>query len=82
MADSPTKSNPSSDETLAAAITNAICAANLVNEQKLTRIRDGLAKGTLSVKGGVKVDQCGGVKGSVPWGRNSRDFGGRRGSGA
>jgi hypothetical protein len=48
MADSPTKSNPSSDETLAAAITNAISAANLVNEQKLTRIRDGLAKGTLS----------------------------------
>lgn len=38
----------SPDEALAATISDAIKAANLVNDQKLPRIRDGLAKGTLS----------------------------------
>lgn len=48
MADSPTPSNPSPDETLAATIADAIRQANLVDAQKLPRIQDGLAKGTLT----------------------------------
>jgi hypothetical protein len=42
------KTSQSPDETLAETIANAIKAANLVSDQKLPRIRDGLAKGTLS----------------------------------
>ncbi len=38
----------SPDEALATTIADAIKAANLVSDQKLPRIRDGLAKGNLS----------------------------------
>jgi hypothetical protein len=48
MTDTAPKSNPSPDEALAATITDAINAANLVSTQKLPRIQDGLAKGTLT----------------------------------
>lgn len=48
MADSTTTSNPSPDEALAAVITEAISAAKLVKAEKLPRIRNGLANGTLT----------------------------------
>lgn len=46
MADSPKEST--ADETLAGRIADAIGIAKLVNDQKLPRIRDGLAKGTIT----------------------------------
>ena len=48
MADSTKPSNPSPGATLAATIAEAIGAAKLVKKEKLSRIRSGLANGTLS----------------------------------
>lgn len=48
MEESLQKPIQSPDEALAATIADAIKAASLVSDQKLPRIRDGLAKGTLS----------------------------------
>ena len=44
----PQKLIQSPDEALAASITEEIKAASLISDQKLTQIRDGLAKGTLT----------------------------------
>jgi len=46
MADSPKQ--PTADETLAGRIADAIGTSELVNNQKLPSIRDGLAKGTIT----------------------------------
>jgi hypothetical protein len=48
MPDTATQSNRSPDEALAAKITDAIKAADLVTAQKLPQIQAGLAKGTLT----------------------------------
>lgn len=48
MEGTPQKLIQSPDEALAATIAEAIKAANLVGDQKLLRIRDGLAKGNLT----------------------------------
>jgi hypothetical protein len=48
MGDSPANSKRSSDDVLAATIADAITKASLVSQQKAIRLRDGLAKGTLT----------------------------------
>lgn len=48
MADQATASPTTPDEQLAEKITEAIAAAKLVNNEKLSRIREGLRKGSLS----------------------------------
>ena len=48
MGDSPANSKLSPDEALAATIADAIAKGGLVGEQKITRLRDGLGKGTLT----------------------------------
>jgi hypothetical protein len=48
MAEDATQPKLSPDEELATSITEAIGAANLVNAQKLPRIREGLLRGNLT----------------------------------
>ena len=48
MADNETQPTLTPDEELAATITAAIGAANLVNAQRLPRIKEGLTKGNLT----------------------------------
>ena len=48
MAENETQPTLTPDEELAATITEAIGAANLVSAQKLPRIKDGLIKGNLT----------------------------------
>ena len=48
MAENETQPTLTPDEELAATITEAIGAANLVNAQKLPRIREGLTRGNLT----------------------------------
>jgi hypothetical protein len=48
MAEDETQPKLSPDEELAASITEAIGAANLVNAKKLPRVREGLTRGNLT----------------------------------
>lgn len=48
MADSTKKPAPTPDDSLAARIADGIAKDSLVGEQKITWLREGLAKGTLT----------------------------------